>query len=217
VAIPALLVLADFATAALFTSKVANKAYSTVVARAKPNNCGFWFFNTTGKNEIPGLSAMGAKMQNDTRQARSHIANFYANTSRSAARSIFIQPTLPYNVSSSATCPIPAHDRCILGPNKAFSITSAFLDSHEMLGINTKFEDRVSIQLSLTCSPVYTDDLVQETRNEDGTFMEFFLGPIERLRNSTYRYNKAVGNKTGIGYLIQYVTHIFLSKMLYKT
>ncbi|KAG7417950.1 hypothetical protein Forpe1208_v003688 [Fusarium oxysporum f. sp. rapae] len=142
VAIPALLVSAGFAIAALFTSRVANKAYSTVVARAQPNNCGFWFFNTTGKDVLPALSAMGAKGQNDTRRARSHVANFYANTSSSAARSIFIRPTLPYDISSSAPCPIPAHDRCILGPNKAFSITSAFLDSHEMLGINAKFEDR---------------------------------------------------------------------------
>ncbi|KAI7760897.1 hypothetical protein LZL87_008109 [Fusarium oxysporum] len=196
VAIPALLVSAGFAIAALFTSRVANKAYSTVVARAQPNNCGFWFFNTTGKDVLPALSAMGAKGQNDTRRARSHVANFYANTSSSAARSIFIRPTLPYDISSSAPCPIPAHDRCILGPNKAFSITSAFLDSHEMLGINAKFEDRVSIQLSLTCSPVYTDDLVQETRNEDGAFMEFFLGPIHGMTNYTYRSYPTFANSS---------------------
>lgn len=217
VAIPVLLVSVGFAIAALFTSRVANKANSTVVARAQPNNCGFWFFDTIGKYDLPALSAMVAKGQNDTRRARSHVANFYANTSSSAARSIFIRPTLPYNISSSAPCPIPAHDRCILGPNKAFSITSAFLDSHEMLGINAKSEDRASIQLTLTCSPVYTDDLVQETRNEDGAFMESFLGPIHPMTNYTYRYNKAIGNKTGIGYLIQYATPIFLFPKDYKT
>ncbi|KAF5700350.1 hypothetical protein FMUND_14363 [Fusarium mundagurra] len=203
VAIPALIVSAGFAIAALFTSRVANKAYSTVVARVQPKDCGFWFFNTTSGNDLPALSAMGAKGQNDTRRARSHVANFYANTSSSTAPSIFIRPTLPYNISSSAPCPIPAHNRCIPGPDQAFSITSDFLDSHEMLGINAKFEDRVSIQLSLTCSPVHTDDLIQETRNEDGAFMEFFLGPIFGLTDYTYRYNRAIGNKTGIGYLIQ--------------
>ena len=35
--------------------------------------------------------------------------------------------------------------------------------------------------------------------------VEFFLGPIHGLTDYTYRYNKAIGNKTGIGYLIQYV------------
>nr|RBQ94700.1 hypothetical protein FVER53263_07735 [Fusarium verticillioides] len=203
VAVPALIVSAGFAAAALFTSRVANKSYSTVVARVQPSNCGFWFFNTTGKDDLPALSAMGAKGQNDTRRARSHVANFYANTSSSTAPSVFIRPTLPYDISSSAPCPIPAQERCIPGPNQAFRITSAFLDSHEMLGINAKFEDRVSIQLSLTCSPVHTDDLVQEIQNEDGAFMEFFLGPIFGLTDYTYRYNKAIGNKTGIGYLIQ--------------
>ncbi|KAF5689925.1 hypothetical protein FCIRC_1159 [Fusarium circinatum] len=203
VVVPALIVSAGFAIAALFTSRVADKAYSNVVVRVQPNNCGFLFFNTTSEYDLPALSAMGAKGQNDTRWARSHVANFYANTSSSTAPSIFIRPTLPYNVSSSAPCPIPARNRCILGPDRAFSITSGFLDSHEMLGINAKFEDRVSIQLSLTCSPVHTDDLVQETRNEDGDFMEFFLGPLYGATNYTYRYNKAIGNKTGIGYLIQ--------------
>ncbi|RFN51402.1 hypothetical protein FIE12Z_4329 [Fusarium flagelliforme] len=202
VAIPALLISAGFAVAAIFTSRVANKAHGTVVARVQPNSCGFWFFNTTSENDIPAMSARGAKGQNDTRRARSHVANFYANTSSSAARSVFIRPTLPYNISSSAPCPIPAADRCIMGPNKAFGITSAFLDSHEMLGINAKFEDRVSIQLSLTCSPVYTDDLVQETGSANSPSVKFFLGPMQGLTDYTYKYNKAVGNNTGIGYLI---------------
>ncbi|CVL11177.1 hypothetical protein FPRO06_10011 [Fusarium proliferatum] len=209
VAVPALIVSAGFAIAALFTSRVANKAYSTVVARVQPSNCGFWLFNTTSDEDLPALSAMGAKGQNDTRRARSHVANFYANTSSSIAPSIFIRPTLPYDISSSAPCPIPARNRCISGPDQAFSITSAFLDSHEMLGINAKFEDRVSIQLSLTCSPVHTEDLVRESQNEDGAFMKFFLGPLHGLTDYTYRYNKAIGNKTGIGYLIQYVAPNF--------
>ncbi|KAG7410184.1 hypothetical protein Forpi1262_v017678 [Fusarium oxysporum f. sp. raphani] len=203
VAIPALLVSAGFAAAAIFTSRVANKAHGTVVARAQPDNCGFWVFNITSVRDMPAISAMGAKMQNDTRQARSHVANFYANTSSSAARSVFIRPTLPYNVSSSAPCPIPAADRCIMGPNKAFSITSAFLDSHEMLGINAKSEDRIRIQLSLTCSPVYTDDLIQETGPANSSVVKYFLGPMQGFTNYTYKYNKARGNNTGVGYLIE--------------
>ncbi|EXM15019.1 hypothetical protein FoTM2_001973 [Fusarium oxysporum f. sp. vasinfectum] len=185
VAIPALLVSAGFAIAALFTSRVANKAYSTVVARVQPNNCGFWFFNTTGNDDLPALSAMGAKGQNDTRRARSHVANFYANTSSSAAPSIFVRPIF---------------HTILAVPHLALSrpMTAAFWGLTKLLASH-----RVSIQLSLTCSPVHTDDLVQETRNEAGDFMEFFLGPIHDMTNYTYRYNKAIANKTGIGYLIQ--------------
>ncbi|KAK3349050.1 hypothetical protein B0T25DRAFT_547061 [Lasiosphaeria hispida] len=32
---------------------------------------------------------------------------------------------------------------------------------HEVLGINAPRQDRVSLQLSLTCSPLFTDDFVR--------------------------------------------------------
>ncbi|KAF5590574.1 uncharacterized protein FSUBG_10790 [Fusarium subglutinans] len=191
VVVPALIVSAGFAVAALFTSRVANKAYSNVVRD-------------------------GGKRAKRHPAARSHVANFYANTSSSTAPSIFIRPTLPYDISIFAPYPFPARDRCIPGPDRAFSITSDFLSSHEMLGINAKFEDRVSIQLSLTYSPVHTDDLTQETGNEDGDFMEFFLGPIYGATNYTYRYNKAIGNKTGIGYLIHTTQLSTADRILYS-
>jgi hypothetical protein len=44
VAIPTLLISAGFTVMANFTSRVANKAHSTVVARVQPNSRGFWFF-----------------------------------------------------------------------------------------------------------------------------------------------------------------------------
>jgi hypothetical protein len=212
VAVPALLVSAGFAVAAIFTSRVANKAHGTVIARAKPENCGVWSFNVTSRSDMLALNAMGAKMQNDVRRARSHVANFYANTSSSAARSAFMRPTLPYSISTSAPCPIPAADRCILGPNKAFSIATDFLDSHEMLGINAKFEDRISVQLSLTCSPVYIDDLTEETGPAHSGTVKYFLGPMQPSTNYTYKYNKARGNSTAIGYIVEYVTPITLSQ-----
>ena len=201
VAIPAFVVWACFATAALFTSSVTNKAYASVVARVQPQNCGLWQYNAS-TNE--GAIAMARINVADTLQARSHVASFYSNSSSSTARPIFVRPTLPYFVSRSAPCPIPASQRCSLGPDKAFSVVSTFLDSHEMLGVNARPEDRVSIQMSLTCSPVLTKDLERRTQGENNIFIDYLLGPIREISNSSYRYNTATANNTGIGYYLRY-------------
>ena len=129
VAIPAFIIWVGFAAAAIFTSRVANKAYGSVLARVKQENCGFWQYDTS---RIDGEVAFRVKKSNDTIQARTYVSNFYANTSSSStARSIFVRPTLPYTTSASAPCPIPAAERCILGSNAAFSMKT-LLDSHEI-------------------------------------------------------------------------------------
>lgn len=140
----------------------------------------------------------------DTLQAQSHAANFYVNTSSSTARPVFKRPTLPYTVHRSAPCPIPGTQRCTLGPDKAFRVESEFLDSHEMLGVNAKPEDRIGIQMSLTCSPVRVKDLERRTQGENNILIDFLLGPIRTVYNYTYRYNTAAANNTGVGYLLRY-------------
>lgn len=198
IVIPAFLVCVGFAAAAIFTSSVANKAYGTVVARVQQDNCGFWHYNNS---HVDGYAAESTKRINDKIQARNHVSNFYANTSGSStARSIFIRPTLPYGINTSAPCPIPASERCIFGHNSAFSMTTAFLNSQGLLGINAKFEDRVSVQVSVTCSPVRTRDIRQVTETANNTFLEFFLGPTPGS-SSTYQYNLAT-ERTGVGYLL---------------
>jgi len=200
VAIPAFVVWAGFSTAALFTSSVTNKSYASVVARVQPQNCGFWTTNTTTNDGAIALARMEVA---DTIQARSYVANFYSNSSSSTARSVFSRPTLPLTVSHSAPCPIPATQRCNLGPDMAFSAVSDFLDSHEMLGVNAKPEDRISIQLSLTCSPVVAKDLVKITQGENNAFIDYLLGPFPDISNFTYRYNTAAANNTGITYSLR--------------
>ena len=206
VAIPAFVVWTCFSTAAIFTSSVTNKAYASVVARLQPRNCGYWVTNTT-TNE--GAIAMATMQAADAIQARSHVANFYSNSSISTARPVFTRPTLPYIVSRSAPCPIPAAQRCVLGPDKAFSVVSEFLDSHEMLGVNARPEDRISLQMSLTCSPVLTKDLERRTPNGNYIFIDYILGPIRNFNisqepNSTYRYSTAAADNTGITYDLRY-------------
>jgi len=200
VVIPAFLVWACFSTAALFTSSVTNKAYASVVARVQPQNCGFWNYNTT---TTEGAIALARMRIADTIQARSYASSFYANTTSLPVRPVFSRSTLPYTIQRSAPCPIPAAERCSLGPDKAFRIESDFLDSHDMLGINARPEDRVTGQISLTCSPVRVKDLERRspgTAGKDDVVIDFLLGPIRHSSNYTYQYKTAAANNSGIRY-----------------
>ncbi|KAM3538620.1 hypothetical protein ARSEF1564_008467 [Beauveria bassiana] len=200
IAIPALVMAIAFAVAPVLTSRVANKAYGTSVARLKENNCGFWRFNTT--TDL-GFAAALSKNVNDTSLARNYVRNFYASTSESlTARSLFVRDKLPYNVSTTADCPIPAAHRCRPGPKTAYRVATALLDSHKMLGINAKASDRVRVQINVTCSPVTPRDHVQVSEVNNASFLDFFLGEIsDGSSNITYRYNIAT-ERSGVGYMI---------------
>ena len=89
-------------------------------------------------------------------------------------RPVFSRLPLLYTVHRSAPYPIPAKERCSLGPDGALRIDMGFFNSYEMLGINTRPEDRVSLQMTLTYSPVRVKDL---QRRSQGT-IDFLLGPI---------------------------------------
>jgi hypothetical protein len=199
IAVPALLVWILFSAAAILSSRVANKSYGSVVARVLEHNCGFWRFNTSNPD---GMAAYNNKRTNDTIQARTYVSNFYANSSSSLARSIFVRPTLPYTTSATAACPLANSDRCLLGPNAAFSMTTDILDSHDMLGINANPTDRVSLQKHVTCAQVRTKGITNVTEVANYTLLEFHLGPLlGGITNYTYVYNLATEH-TDANYLL---------------
>lgn len=187
IAVPACLVWGGGVAAGLLVSRSVayNPSYGPVLARVEPNNCGLWTYSDSPEH----AGAIRTYQQAETHRARTYVNNFYANTPSSfAARSIFPQTTLPYNVTTSAPCPVVPAERCWLGPNGAFSM-STDLDSHNMLGINAKQEDRISLRRNVTCSPVHIEDRVEKNIRDNRTFLDFFLGPIlDGTVNKTWSY-----------------------------
>ncbi|KAL1838710.1 hypothetical protein VTJ49DRAFT_2275 [Mycothermus thermophilus] len=206
IALPALAVTAGFAVAALFTSRVAtNKAYGAVVARAVPQDCGHRnLMYTMTTDEMTLFQAME---RSQVVRSRQYADSFYANESTASVGTPFVQATLPYDTDASAPCPIPAANRCRLGPNKAFSVTSAALDSHDMLGINARFDDRIAVQFRTTCSPIDVDDLLRLRRDKQGipTHAEYHLGWMASYDsgNLTFLYKLALATDSGVGYTFQ--------------
>ncbi|KAI8680507.1 hypothetical protein NCS57_00331900 [Fusarium keratoplasticum] len=203
--LPAAIIWAGFTTAGIFTSRVANKSYSSTIARAKPNLCGTLDFDSSSPQ---AQNAYNAKATRDTIEARTYMTKFYFNTSSAATtRPLFVRPTLPYSVNNHAPCPIPDTSRCILGNNGAFAMATAHLDSHEMLGINAKPHNRITVQINATCSPIDTTGLTRTTNDGIHTYRYYDLGPIPGLRNYTYPYDLLTANMN-VPYLL---TPVFAS------
>ena len=94
-------------------------------------------------------------------------------------------------------------------------MTTGLLDSHEMLGINAPPQDRVALQLSVTCSPVSVRNLTELIEVNNATFLVYFLGNLsisDRMgirtfdipQNWTYLYNTMTA-RTGVSYLLEWV------------
>ncbi|KAK4102384.1 hypothetical protein N658DRAFT_485216 [Parathielavia hyrcaniae] len=203
---PAVLVWAGFVAAAIFTACLANRADGTVVAPVKAGDCGVWRYESAAL--LTGAAHFRAA--SDTTAARSYVSAFYRNQSSfasgsSATRSRFVQPSLPIHTTKTAACPIPARDRCVLGEDGAFGMTTGLLDSHEMLGINAAPKDRVALQLSVTCSPVSVRDFVQWVLMNDNrtTMLAFFVGNLSEPDPAILGYDGGKLDPTlrGVGHL----------------
>ncbi|OAA66536.1 hypothetical protein SPI_01112 [Niveomyces insectorum RCEF 264] len=204
-AFPALVVWGGFSAAGVFVSRVANKSYHSTVARVRPDNCGFFLADTAN---FQAVMALNTKVLNDTIQARTYMTTNYVNTSASqttaTTRPLFVQPALPYTTNTAAACPIPASERCSLGHDGAFSMVTAPLDSQHMLGINAKPADRVTVQISVTCSPFDHTGLASEVQAGNLTLAQYNFGPVVNASNSTYLFNELTV-KTGVTYLLESV------------
>lgn len=203
-ALPALVAWGGFIAAGVFVSSVANKAYGSTVARVQTDNCGFITADTTN---FLAVAALGTKVLNDTIQGRNYMTNFYQNVTASLAtisQPLFVQAALPVTTNTAAACPIPAADLCIPGHNGAFSLTTPPLDSQLMLGVNAKAEDRVTVTLSTTCSPLDHTGFVEVVNDGGLTAALYYLGPLANISDFTYGYIDQTVN-TSVAYMLDAV------------
>ncbi|CAK7227575.1 hypothetical protein SBRCBS47491_006617 [Sporothrix bragantina] len=204
--LPPFIVWAGFVAAGVFVANVATTSYGSTVVRVKPDNCGFV---TVATSSLQSLSAYGTKVLNDTYQARAYMANFYQNrtSSAAAAEPIFVTAALPYTTDAAAACPVPDVTLCTPGHNGAFSLTSLPIDSQTMLGINAKKDERVTLTMSTTCSPLDHTGFVSVVNDPETNLTEalYFLGPLNNnISNFTYSYADQLVN-TSVAYLLDTV------------
>ena len=211
--LPAVLVWALFSAASVLSSRVATT--SDAISRLRSGRCGFWEYDNG--NISHAVRGQSLKVANDSIQARNYVSTFY---NRAPASIKGLSPlkvvTLPIEVNTSALCPFRNLDRCQLGHNRALSMATPPLNSHDVFGINAYPSDQVTFQYEATCSPVkylgdfevYTNFTNDPTDVDRRIFWRALFGPYqykpgEPLQNFTHQIYEETAN-TQAGYVLEY-------------
>ena len=174
---------AGVSTASILTSRVANRGYSTVLARSLQNNCGFIQYPTS--MSVSQKTAFATKGIVEASRARNYAIEFYTNTTGARVdRSIFPVARLPMKTDSGADCPATNQSLCMSGYD-GFLLETELLDSHRHLGINARKSDRVTVQIRTTCAVLNIGDRISV--DETAGTLDVNLGPNLGFER-TYRY-----------------------------
>jgi hypothetical protein len=132
--------------AGLFGSLV---AVTGGIALMLPSHCG-WPSHPHDEYDLLINSALYIPGVRIFENARAYVQKCYAPSANpnGASCDSFVKPSLQRTVLADLACPF-ADGIC---DSRGINITSAFIDSHEDLGINARPEDRIRVRKSMTCA-----------------------------------------------------------------
>lgn len=137
--------------------------------------------------------------------ARDYARSCYGSKSQSIATcNLYTATSLPYDTDAGAACPFGGN-RCLLGERGAFRMQTAWLDSHDHLGINAPKPNRVQYRRTTTCSVLNVTDRITTQASSSGTVYTWHLGytgSLTKRSNRTFNYNDNTQN-LAISYTIQ--------------
>lgn len=202
----ALVNLGAFAVAGVFSAEVTKAAGTTVLVRS--DNCGNWTLNST-----TSAFAISHKSLNDTITAASYARACYGGPPDSIACNLYTKPSLTYTTNRNDSCPFTS-GTC-LHSTAAFSLDTGNLSSHNDLGINAQWKDRITYRRKTTCAPLadagyittlnYTDAVnasLGRIYGQPGDVIDFYNFGHATHNNFTYHYNRraaSVGNTYSLG------------------
>ena len=200
-----------FATAGIFSARVAAPSYSASHVLVAPKNCGFLNFNSSPIHDLHGILtseaviALSKHLIRTALEAQNYARTCYAEVDDGSQRSCGNYPTrkLPYTVADKQPCPF-AGARCKLGKDTAFQLATPWLNSHDHFGINAPPKNRVEIRRSSVCSVLNIDDLltIVPDPTSSKTYYGYAFGPtssdnttgnftavvIEEMQNMNLQY-----------------------------
>lgn len=205
--VTALVILTVFFASGILVSEVTRTAGSEVLVHS--DLCGNW--TLVSENGVFGFQT---KSLNDTINAASYARSCYGGPSNGKALECnqYQSQTLPYTTSNKEACPF-ADEMC---GSEVFTLDTGKLSSHDHLGINSKFEDRISYRRKTTCAPLeiggfritrnYTDDLNDEIGDLyglEGDVVDLYaFGSVMKKSKVTFAYNRHASSM-GHGYDLQ--------------
>jgi hypothetical protein len=180
IAIPAFLTWLAFTAGSIFVAEVASRSYDRIHVLINPEDCGFANLDINDPNgflpdptieKLSGLNfgemfSFTERLRGDTVDARAYARSWYGNSPTSLAHnSIFPVARLSYIVNTSAPCPFFGTGICMTASKTAMIMDTGLLDSHSILGINARVQDRVEFQRTVTCAPLNVDKYARNYYN----------------------------------------------------
>lgn len=221
-ALTALMNLAIFSVASVFSSEVAKAPGNETLVR--DSICGWWSPGEVPQefNDMKGKDMFDYQTQylRNSIAAASYARACYTNSESILDCNRYAVPRIKWYVSmvvhlktilrrlrrtvnANASCPF-ASGRCLMGDNAAYEMDTGPIDSHHILGLNAPKKDRVTYRKKTTCAPFSTEGLYRLENATDPVaaqrgdqFVRYYLGPNMRSGNNytfEYSFHKYLGN-----------------------
>lgn len=194
-ALLALLIVAVFAIAAIFSSEVTRAPGKGVLIQSA--DCGSLEYDFDANAFSQFRAAAATVSLNDTTEASAYTRNCYGSDTNGLRCNRYVQRKIPWKTNVNASCPF-ADNLCFFGENGAMEMDTGPIDSYHALGINVPKADRITYRKVATCSPLHTPPKYRTVWNETNprlvtygdTYDHFLFGPLGDIANFTYRYNR---------------------------
>ncbi|KAK2808658.1 hypothetical protein FQN50_004522 [Emmonsiellopsis sp. PD_5] len=188
-----------FGIAGVFSSEVTKSAGKERLVKSSEDTCGLFLGSTTGAPDT--MRIINAKYASGTRIAQTYARSCYRGHYDPLQCEIYPAREIPFTTRQNATCPF-RDDICAVSNTAAFEMDTGPLESHQILGINARPADRVTIRMRTTCAPLKTEGYTTMIQGKgvigalpNDNIIKYNYGPItsattdEITQNHTFEYN----------------------------
>lgn len=115
----------------------------------------------------------------------------------------FVKPRIPGSVDNQTACPFA---KGLCQSDASLRLDTGYIDSHEHLGLNAPFDERVIFRTVLQCAPLATKGYTSNVSTSTGNYTTYNYGPRMSGSNYTQRASRSdtqyltAGNEFKLGY-----------------
>ncbi|KAF8855010.1 hypothetical protein BDZ45DRAFT_757737 [Acephala macrosclerotiorum] len=192
----ALFTIGTFRAASILVADVTQFAGNQTLIQSP--DCKWWQQNSTDAFSQGGFRQ---KLGADAFAAASYSRACYEpGVGASSQCGTYAAKNITWNGMTNASCPF-SPELCFDSPDGVFQMDTGPIDSHDILGLNAKKEDRVTYRRITTCAPINATTFLTSTTDSAGnTNLSYSMGNIYYLSNPdvTFSYsNRTLDDKIG--------------------
>ncbi|OAP59265.1 hypothetical protein AYL99_06563 [Fonsecaea erecta] len=182
-----------FSGAGVLSSQVTKAAGDELLVSG--SNCGQWNFDA----QAP-MGSYVEKAQNESQIASNYARDCYGGSVSSTTCNTYIRQQIRWSEDQNANCPFES-GTCLLGDTAALKLDTGYIDSHTVLGINSRERDRISYRRVTTCAPLDASGRIEPNKITDSsiTYYNYNFGPLSG-GNYTWTYFEVFSTLGGLLY-----------------